>query len=83
MASALILTKVAACSYRNGHGTYFALLKAGGKQIKRSLKNRRFGARTATARSPANESARPGDSPIARRGDFAYGARVVRKEEGW
>jgi len=32
------LTKVAECLYRNGHGTYFALLKVRGKQIKRSLK---------------------------------------------
>ncbi len=32
------LSKVAECLYRNGHGTYFALLKVGGKQIKRSLK---------------------------------------------
>jgi len=32
------LTKVAECLYRNGHGTYFALLKVKGKQIKRSLK---------------------------------------------
>src|SRR3954447_12723121 len=38
MASALALTKVAECLYRNGHGTYFALLKVRGKQIKRSLK---------------------------------------------
>ena len=32
------LSKVAECLYRNSHGTYFALLKVGGKQIKRSLK---------------------------------------------
>ena len=32
------LTKVAECLYRNNHGTYFALLKVRGKQIKRSLK---------------------------------------------
>ena len=32
------LSKVAECLYRNGHGTYFALLKLRGKQIKRSLK---------------------------------------------
>ena len=38
MTSAPTLTKVAECLYRNGHGTYFALLKVGGKQIKRSLK---------------------------------------------
>lgn len=38
MTNALILTKVAKCLYRNGHGTYFALLKVRGKQIKRSLK---------------------------------------------
>jgi integrase len=38
MASASTLTKVAECLYRNEHGTYFALLKVRGKQIKRSLK---------------------------------------------
>ncbi len=38
MASAQTLSKVAECLYRNGHGTYFALLKVHGKQIKRSLK---------------------------------------------
>lgn len=38
MTSAQTLTKVAECLYRNAHGTYFALLKVGGKQIKRSLK---------------------------------------------
>src|SRR4051812_28332706 len=38
MASALTLTKVAEFLYRNGHGTYFALLKVQGKQIKGSLK---------------------------------------------
>ena len=38
MESALTLTKVAECLYRNGHGTYFALIKVRGKQIKRSLK---------------------------------------------
>ena len=32
------LTKVAECLYRNAHGTYFALLKVRGRQIKRSLK---------------------------------------------
>ena len=32
------LTKVAECLYRNNHGTYFALLKVRGKQIKKSLK---------------------------------------------
>lgn len=32
------LTKVAECLYRNAHGTYFALLKVRGKQIKKSLK---------------------------------------------
>ncbi|EDY21114.1 integrase family protein [Chthoniobacter flavus Ellin428] len=32
------LTKVAECLYRNKHGTYFALLKVRGKQIRRSLK---------------------------------------------
>ncbi|MEA3189109.1 MAG: hypothetical protein QOD99_2939 [Chthoniobacter sp.] len=31
------LTKVAECLYRNQHGTYFALVKVHGKQIKRSL----------------------------------------------
>jgi hypothetical protein len=29
---------VAECLYRNGHGTYFAIVKVNGKQIKRSLK---------------------------------------------
>ena len=38
MESTPTLTKVAECLYRNGHGTYFALLKVRGKQIKRSLK---------------------------------------------
>ena len=38
MASEQTLTKVAECLYRSGHGTYFALLKIRGKQIKRSLK---------------------------------------------
>ena len=38
MASAATLSKVGECLYRNGHGTYFALLKVRGKQIKRSLK---------------------------------------------
>jgi len=33
-----ILNKVAECLYRNGHGTYFAIVKVNGKQIKRSLK---------------------------------------------
>lgn len=32
------LTKVGECLYRNGIGTYFALVKVRGKQIKRSLK---------------------------------------------
>jgi integrase len=32
------LKRVGECLYRNGHGTYFALIKVGGKQIKRSLK---------------------------------------------
>ena len=32
------LKKVAECLYRNGNQTYFALIKVGGKQIKRSLK---------------------------------------------
>ena len=32
------LKKVGECLYRNGIGTYFALIKVGGKQIKRSLK---------------------------------------------
>ncbi len=32
------LSKVAECLYRNGHGTYFALLMVRGKQIKRTLK---------------------------------------------
>ena len=32
------LAKVGECLYRNSHGTYFALLKVRGKQIKRSLK---------------------------------------------
>ena len=34
------LTKVAECLYRNAHGTYFALLKVRGTQIKRSLKTK-------------------------------------------
>ena len=34
------LTKVAKCLYRNAHGTYFALLKVRGMQIKRSLKTK-------------------------------------------
>lgn len=38
MPSLSTLTKVAECLYRNEHGTYFALLKVRGKQIKRSLK---------------------------------------------
>ncbi len=38
MSSNQTLTKVAECMYRNGHGTYFALIKVRGKQIKRSLK---------------------------------------------
>ena len=38
MESALTLTKVAECLYWNGHGTYFALIKVRGKQIKRSFK---------------------------------------------
>jgi len=38
MTNAHTLTKVAECLYRNGHGTYFALLKVRGKQIKKSLK---------------------------------------------
>ena len=38
MTNAQTLTKVAECLYRNGHGTYFALLKVRGKQIKKSLK---------------------------------------------
>jgi hypothetical protein len=38
MTNARTLTKVAECLYRNGHGTYFALLKVRGKQIKKSLK---------------------------------------------
>jgi len=38
MANAPTLSKVAECLYRNGHGTYFALVKVRGKQIKRSLK---------------------------------------------
>ena len=37
MSSNQTLTKVAECLYRNGHGTYFALIKVRGKQIKRSL----------------------------------------------
>src|SRR5437762_3923195 len=32
------LKKVGQCLYRNGRKTYFALIKVGGKQIKRSLK---------------------------------------------
>ena len=42
MGKALTLTKVAECLYRNEHGTYFALLKVRGKQIKRSLKTKDF-----------------------------------------
>jgi integrase len=38
MEASQILTKVAECLYRNGHGTYFAIVKVNGKQIKRSLK---------------------------------------------
>jgi integrase len=38
MKAAQTLSKVAECLYRNDHGTYFALLKVRGKQIKRSLK---------------------------------------------
>lgn len=38
MTNARTMTKVAECLYRNEHGTYFALLKVRGKQIKRSLK---------------------------------------------
>ena len=38
MKSPQTLSKVAECLYRNAHGTYFALLKVRGKQIKRSLK---------------------------------------------
>jgi len=33
-----ILKRVGECLYRNGHRTYFALIKISGKQIKRSLK---------------------------------------------
>ena len=33
-----VLKNVGQCLYRNGHGTYFALLRVNGKQIKRSLK---------------------------------------------
>jgi integrase len=33
-----ILNRVGECLYRNGHKTYFALIKVSGKQIKRSLK---------------------------------------------
>ena len=36
------LTKVAECLYRNARGTYFALLKVSGTQIKRSLKTTDF-----------------------------------------
>ena len=38
MEAVYALTKVAECLYRNSHGTYFALVKVNGKQIKRSLK---------------------------------------------
>ena len=38
MQATAALTKVAECLYRNDHGTYFALIKVRGKQIKRSLK---------------------------------------------
>ena len=38
MQAAPALTKVAECLYRNNHGTYFALIKVRGKQIKRSLR---------------------------------------------
>src|SRR6266568_1586597 len=38
MKSEHTLSKVAECLYRNEHGTYFALLKVRGKQIKKSLK---------------------------------------------
>ena len=34
------LTRVAECLYKNDHGTYFALLKVRGKQIKKSLKTK-------------------------------------------
>jgi integrase len=34
------LTRVAECLYKNVHGTYFALLKVRGKQIKKSLKTK-------------------------------------------
>ncbi|MEO6751715.1 MAG: tyrosine-type recombinase/integrase [Chthoniobacteraceae bacterium] len=40
MGSASEFTRVAECLYRNNHGTYFALLKVRGKQIKRSLKTK-------------------------------------------
>lgn len=35
-----VLTRVAECLYKNVHGTYFALLKVRGKQIKKSLKTK-------------------------------------------
>lgn len=38
METSSVLQKVGECLYRNGHGTYFALVKINGKQIKRSLK---------------------------------------------
>jgi len=38
MAPSQNLKKVAECLYRNGHGTYFAIVKVDGKQIKQSLK---------------------------------------------
>ena len=34
------LTRVAECLHKNDHGTYFALLKVRGKQIKKSLKTK-------------------------------------------
>ena len=38
MVPSQVLHKVAECLYRNGHGTYFAIVKIDSKQIKRSLK---------------------------------------------
>lgn len=38
MENSTALIKVAECLYRNAHGTYFALVKVRGKQIKKSLK---------------------------------------------
>ena len=35
------LTRVAECLYKNDHGTYFALLKVRGKQIKKNPSRRR------------------------------------------